>query len=883
MLTPSSRRLGSLPCATLVAFAFTSFLGFATGQTPRLESPLPFEVGFSPRSLACDDFNADGHLDMAVAGDGSYAVRTGDGRGGFEAPLVGANDVSFPSHMHAARVDGDAHVDLVIASLDDSVRVLYGRGDGTFEPEVVLTQSADALFVLSGDLDEDGLEDLLCAGHQTFFLYMADGPRSFAPPVEFTPGVWGLRQMVLADFDGDDHLDVAATVSNTDDLVVYFGDGTGTLSNEVRIAVGNHPESIAVDDFDLDGHLDIAVGMLDSTLSIVLGDGARGFELDATLDLGIPLWRLASEDWSGDGVPDLVASTWGLALLRGSGDGSFSVEEIRVTGRFARPFCIGDFDEDGVRDILVAGEDTFTVNGQTLEGRPYLLLGNGRAGNGRGRFEAAQTLVVGDPVEVPEADAVLIHDFTGDGRPDLLTASAQTGTLEVLEQDASGRFSRSGSIASPGDPWYVVPGDFDLDGRLDFAVSELAAGTVRIYKTQASGDIVESDAFDDFFEPRWMSRASLDDRNDSIDDLAVIEENGRSVRVLRGNGVGGFQVGVRTDILFDDTRSMAVADFDEDGHLDFVTSFGIARFGDGFATFPGLNDLGIRGAWNDGGDLDEDGHVDLVFGFEDGRVEPWFGDGAGGFVLGAPLEGPTGPGGTRIAIADMNDDGHLDILALYETVWIYEGDGTGSFTFASKAPVQVGAGYPTVADIDADGRPDLVAPTRTYGISVLRNRTGYFDCRLGTVNDGAGATTDVLFVNGSAGHGDLRKVVVDASGPLEISMDAAPADAQSKYALYAWLDAPDNLTVNALPFSVGTMCRMTPLGDPRRLKKIWNNTGKTALGESDFPAPLAPAIVFERNPLGIPATFFLQAIITDSGSASPKNASATNGVAVVSH
>lgn len=155
-------------------------------------------------------------------------------------------------------------------------------------------------------------------------------------------------------------------------------------------------------------------------------------------------------------------------------------------------------------------------------------------------------------------------------------------------------------------------------------------------------------------------------------------------------------------------------------------------------------------------------------------------------------------------------------------------------------------------------------------------------CGAGTVNAGAGAVTDVLLANGSAG-GRERRVEIAPHEPLEIVMGLPPeAEGACAYALYAWLGRNDACGAgHELPFGAGATCLPTPLsGGSSRLRVIWNNTGVLSLGAPTRPSSPAPSVVasfasgFERG------VFYLQGVIVDPGSAASKRGSVTNGVLV---
>ena len=220
----------------------------------------------------------------------------------------------------------------------------------------------------------------------------------------------------MADFDEDDHLDLAVTNRDDDNVTVLLGDGNGNFVPTGAFQTGDGPVPIAAADFDGDGLIDLAVGNdLADSLVVLGGDGSGGFARLSVLPVGEAPKHIAIGDLNLDGLSDLAVSCLldgTVTILIADGQGGFATQSQAATGgSFAA--VIEDFDGDGRRDLAVADG----VNDQVA-----ILLGD-RVGG----FASAQTFPTG-----LGPHAIVSGDFNGDGRPDLATPNTGDNTVTTL-------------------------------------------------------------------------------------------------------------------------------------------------------------------------------------------------------------------------------------------------------------------------------------------------------------------------------------------------------------------------------------------------------------------------------------------------------------------
>ncbi len=327
--------------------------------------------------------------------------------------------------------------------------------------------------------------------------------------------------------------------------------------------VGSLPSSIAVGDFNGDGHKDMAVANNGAgTVSILLGRGDGTFlrRVNYGVAQGAGAESIAVGDFNRDGRRDLVVATGGVAVsvLSGRGDGTFHPSVEFNAGTSVTAVKVGDFNGDGRQDLAVLDRDSANF------GRSSSV--NILKGKLVGAFRAPMHYAV---VNVPTSMA--IGDFNGDGRSDLAVTSnnAQNqGNVNVLMGNRDGTFQTSVYYAVGGGPQAIAVGDFNGDGKSDLAVVNNQSYSISIL--QGNGNGTFQDHGDFAIDNNPVSLAAGDFNGDGRTDLAVAR--GFSVGLatfLLGNGNGTFQAGLDSPAGSFPT-SVTVADFNGDGRGDIA-------------------------------------------------------------------------------------------------------------------------------------------------------------------------------------------------------------------------------------------------------------------------------------------------------------------------
>ncbi|HJT36456.1 MAG TPA: VCBS repeat-containing protein [Pirellulales bacterium] len=353
------------------------------------------------------------------------------------------------------------------------------------------------------------------------------------------------------------------------------------------------------------------------------------------------------------------------------------------------PVAVGDFANNGIRDLAVAAADS----------SPYGSL-NILMGNGDGTFKPYQSFSTGSA----NTQSLAVGDLTGDGKLDIVTANYGSygysyyygiedirASVSVLMGNGDGTFQTPMNLtlpkvvppghtaAIPQRPVSVALGDMNHDGRLDAVVTAstyLGYGYVDVLVGHGDGTFsVASTTF--LGQNTGYSVVLGDFSGDANLDVATAMTSSNDVAVLLGTGDGTldaptyYATGTNPD-------SLAVGDLTGNGKLDLVTA-------------------------NYGSPPSGPGSVSVLLGNGDGSFQspdnivlpPWA---PPGYTGRDPL--PLAQSPIAVAVGDLNGDGKMDLAVTAQSTYyggyynlgknnvnILMGNGEGGFSDAQIVPL----------------------------------------------------------------------------------------------------------------------------------------------------------------------------------------------------
>jgi hypothetical protein len=332
-------------------------------------------------------------------------------------------------------------------------------------PETLDVGCGEAGDVVGGDVDGDGVTDLLVAGECVQTLRgTGDG---FEPP---QTAVAGFGDAVVAGFlDSSPPLDV---VAYGDEAQVFGGDGLGGfhLLHHLAAPGPGLPGTLSLAQLLGDAAIDL-VTVSGQHLQLWENDGEAGFAPALALTAGADVVTHAAGDLDGDGHPDVIGAAAGVVRWMAQGAGFSDPEAVAVSRpESVRTVLLAHLDGDSCLDAIAAdGSSGVTA---PSDGAVRVLL-NACDGSG--------ALAEHIAIALPFATVLHAADLSGDGAVEIIAGrGGAEPALVVLRGHGDGSFAPPRVFVLPSAPRALAVLHADGDQRLDVAVA--AGATVLVLR-----------------------------------------------------------------------------------------------------------------------------------------------------------------------------------------------------------------------------------------------------------------------------------------------------------------------------------------------------------------------------------------------------------------
>lgn len=706
-----------------------------------------------------------------------YANAAGDGYDDSDTLQLSAGTQG----MDVGDLDGDGFLDLVLAmSGATGSGIFWGQQSGkwTHNDMTTLSHNDDGTDAALGDFDGDGDLDIAISAlggmiHDGSYVWLNKGGGSFnrVPDIKLEGAT---RSVATGDLNGDGYDDLVFTKSLVMDAPCFYGGAQGPDTtadlNFLRGITMTAVSDVHIADVDGDGHLDVLFAVIDNKKAPVFLGSASGPDVTSDYDLSLKGHPsgVSSGDMNGDGNVDIVYATYDgstgtnpqIEIFKGSDSGwsDSSKHEIRLQGTVTGPVEVVDIDADGYDDLALGDQTTFSVfKGGTTWPTAASISKTGlmapedmavatTGGQGSTYFGSFTS----EPIPVPDGmvwDLLYMDALVPAGCDLSVTVLDSTGEVIPGLEKMRGPVVDLRTVGS----WRSVQVKVDMGSTSNTSTPLVRSLLVNwhdgmLWRDQFYGDVRSESMLN--LGTRDLHLAPVP-RASSLPELlfaCLRSDDGYDVGSMAFMDDGTTGYGRLSPIGFSTKGAHAVAALDVNG--DEMQDLVFASYGSAPGTYTGSSPL-------------------------------FLGSPAGWYAV--PHHAFSTTGARDVVLADLNRDGHADVVFAQERDWsgtnvksvLYWGSASGWNATPDVVFDTDGASGVEAVDLDEDGRDDLVfacygtSSVHTDSLVFYQESAGFCgtipDHRLATVGardvawgdiDGDG-NKDLVFANSYDGESYL--------------------------------------------------------------------------------------------------------------------------------
>jgi hypothetical protein len=670
---------------------------------------------YSPTSIKIADVNGDLIKDIVFsqgASGGNIGIIRGNITGGFDAPYY--LNAASGKLLDIRDFNQDTYPDLLMINQNSEVRVVAGKGNGTFDNSITIFNTLnnyDRLFV--NDFNQDSKLDIIAtnltsttngsikvySGITTGGFYTVGTPLTYTV---FHNGSNSAAEFFINDFNNDGYKDFAVTSSNGINL--FNNNGTGTFSI-TTISTYGYPGAISGGDFNNDGNTDLVVSypknvtsLIGNMVRIFIGNGNGTFNFLSNINISATADKFIVKDFDKNGALDIVCSMDAcVGILFGNNQAQFSNSFTSLSNENDMNYTLEenllDLNNDGYFDIV-----------SYLQGGGVMIS--------KGLTDSTVTGIKIHPLYGygTSSSTAEMEDFNMDGNLDIAVFNEDSVyTLSVYYSNSLGELSAPTVFRSPKIGIYyskeIVSGNFNADNYPDVIVKKtMYLGSAAGITSQTVGLNITSGI---------IGKSDLN--HDGKMDLIGLPFNSQSVQYMINSGNGIFSSG---PLIFSGNQPVwaEAADLNNDTYADLI----IANDGAQVKVVLGTSNISVYGTatnYTTGtnpndvktGDFNGDGNIDVaVSNRTSNNVSILLGNGTGSLVFSNNVY--LGPRPETINVLDFNQDGILDLAVktgyVRSELLFFKGNGNGTFSYLKRTQT-LGNLYVT-GDLNHDNVPDLV-------------------------------------------------------------------------------------------------------------------------------------------------------------------------------
>lgn len=372
----------------LLFFTIFTFALLKVGAQNCSYSELTYTTSGFPTYMLSGDFNNDGKADLIQESGIPFSITAYLQMPGNTFSTVTTITSTSQYLLVVNDFNNDGNDDVLLTG-----GILYaGLGNGIFSATTTNLYFSNSSFnnpinpiAISSDVNNDGMQDVISMVNavpiSSLSINLGMGNGNFGSSISYTLnglispfillGLINNSCISAKDINNDTYIDVVAAVTNTSSsistLYIFNGSPSGTLSPINTYTYAGEMLSVKLNDFNLDGSLDIAYSN-QNVINVLNGNGSGSFSPSQSYTVaGANMILLESGDLNNDLIPDITSlnlsgptfpalgyyKTYTNFLNNGSQLFNSSLTYTMGDMGFPNPIICKDFNSDGYLDLAV--------------------------------------------------------------------------------------------------------------------------------------------------------------------------------------------------------------------------------------------------------------------------------------------------------------------------------------------------------------------------------------------------------------------------------------------------------------------------------------------------------------------------------------------------
>ncbi|MBO3734286.1 FG-GAP repeat domain-containing protein [Glycomyces niveus] len=474
----------------------------------------------------------------------------------------------------------DGYEDLfVVRKSDNALRFYAGTSAGTYKSGVTVGTGWGAYdIIMAGDLTGDDIPDFLARDTRngTLYTYPGNGKGGHGTRISNGTG-WGkMGQIAVGQYDGDGDPDLIATAFSDGKMYFYEGLGNGKFGTREAGGEGwdGYDVITSLGDLDLDGFDEFLTRW--NTTGVYQIYTSQGEVYDFAQDLD-------TYPYSNRRYEQVI----GVGDLKRDGRGDIAAVDVKTGQLVVRYFdpaqgyisnasVIGSSGWSTVRLPVINLDRTYDYDGDGFSDFVAQRKSNGDIllyfGTGKGHATPWRFCEGCDGVTALAAGG----DYTADGRLDVLYRF-NGGLYTVHGIDDGVHYGFDGEDVYAGSGWNGMSDisgghDYTSDGKDDLVARHSSTGVLYVYPGKGDGTFGSRITVGSGWNGMRETNAVGDLNHDGHADLLSIAKSDSCLYLYKGNGNGTFKSRVQVSCGWKSYEAITgVGDFNRDGHADFLS------------------------------------------------------------------------------------------------------------------------------------------------------------------------------------------------------------------------------------------------------------------------------------------------------------------------